>query len=633
MMLAALFLAILLLVMLGAGLFVSRLFGLRGDPFLGLVLGFVLVSHALVLGDLVVPGAHPVIVAILAPLAVLGLRANGRIPAAQLGLGVLLLAFTFAWCSDIAPRLAAFRATGELKFWSDLIAHAGNLAQFGAPEAIGRGMMLMADWPRPLYHHASLMPAALLLPMAGMEALEATVLIWLPLGILVMAAGVLSLGLALGGPAVAALGLSALALLPAPEALSLGHGFLGFAWLLETAPGTPYALGISAAAMALVVRWATTPRFAYLVLAALLALGCIMVRANVFIWLAPTLALAVIASWQRPAPALRGAGVVLALLAMIAALAALSLPALRQNAAGFLFGYLEGLFQLHGPTRVDGLYPLLLAWLGPWGAAPIGIALALLGTMGPWLPAYLGLGLLAWRRHQWRAIDALPALLMLVAAVAILLAPMARNGDMSEYRHRAGPLLVLTAAVWTAHLAWRLSAGWRARLDLRRSQLGVAGIAALGVLLLSLTISTAKHPRMAWAGEHHGMRIPPELMALAPALREFARPTFVTANQPPDSRLSDDALTLSGLAAVPAYISAPAFMQATGGTLAPEAARRMAVLARLNAAPDLMALQSMMRAERITHYIASEGAGAAFDPERAAATRRFGSRAVYTAAP
>lgn len=623
-------LLLILAVMLGSGVALARLFGLRDDPFLGFVLGFVALSHALMLGDLIVPGTHPLVLLALAPLAVAGLWPHGRAQPATLSLMALSLGFTLAWCSDIPPRIAAFRATGQLDFWLDLLVHAGNLAQFGAPEAIGRGMMLMADWPRPLYHHASLMPAALLLPLAGMEALEATALVWIPLGMLVMASGVLSLGLALGGPVVAALGLVALALVPTPEGWTLGNGFLGFAWLLETAPGTPYALGIGAASLALVVRWAAAPRFALLVLAALLALGCIMVRANVFVWLGPSLALGVIASWPRLPPAWRAAGVTLALLAMGGVLAALSWPALRLDPAGFLLGYLDGLHRHHGPTRIDGLYPALVGRLGAWGAAPFGLGLALLGTLGPWLLLWIALGLLAWRRGRWRAVDALPLLLILVAAIAILLAPVARNGDISEYRHRAGPLLVVVFVIWSVHFAWRLAAGWQARLPAARL---AAGVSALGLVALTMTIGDAKRPRMTWGAEFHGLRVPPELLSLAPALRGDRTARFVTANQPPDSRLIDDAIILAGLAAVPAYVAAPAFMRATGGSIAPEAARRMAVLGELNAASDLAALRARMQAEGISHYIVSEGVGAAFDPARAGATRRFGSRAIYTAAP
>ena len=56
------------------------------------------------------------------------------------------------------------------------------------------------------------------------------------------------------------------------------------------------------------------------------------------------------------------------------------------------------------------------------------------------------LGLLTWRRGQLRPADALPVLLLVVAALAMLMAPMARNGDISEFRHRALPLLVVVVS-------------------------------------------------------------------------------------------------------------------------------------------------------------------------------------------
>ena len=56
--LAYILLAALLTVMLGTGRLVCHAAGCRDEPFLALVVGFVLVAHALLVVNFIVPGAH-----------------------------------------------------------------------------------------------------------------------------------------------------------------------------------------------------------------------------------------------------------------------------------------------------------------------------------------------------------------------------------------------------------------------------------------------------------------------------------------------------------------------------------------------------------------------------------------------
>jgi hypothetical protein len=276
--------AALLATMLSSGRVLCRALGTGEDPFLALVVGFVLLSHALLFADVFAPGAHWQIAASLAIIGLPGWRANPKLPLRPVsGLGLWIAAFTFAWCADVAPRLAHFRITGEFDFWLDARVHAGTLAQFAAPEAIGRGMTILADTPRAVYHFASYLPAALLARVTSTPVLDTTLLFWIPFGMLVMACGFVALGLELGGPALAGIALMAVALVPDPARLALGNGFLGFAWLLETSPGTPYSVGVACAAIAALVRWTRDRRPAALALSIGLTAGSFLVRANTFL--------------------------------------------------------------------------------------------------------------------------------------------------------------------------------------------------------------------------------------------------------------------------------------------------------------------------------------------------------------
>ena len=624
----------LLAAMLSSGRVVCKALGAGEDPFLAFVVGFLLLSHALLAADLVVPGAHWQIAAAVAVVGLPGWRTGRELqwrPAA--GLGLLIACFTFVWCADIQPRLIHFRATGEFNFWLDQLVHAGTLAQFGSQETIGRGMALMADVPRPLYHFASYLPAALLPRLAGVPLLDATLLFWIPLGILVMTCGIVALGLELGGPALAAAALMAVALVPDPARLALGNGFLGFAWLLETSPGTPYSLGVACAALASLVRWSHDRRLATLALSIGLTAGCFLVRANTFLWLAPIIVLGIIVGWPDVDARLRSAAVALGLVGLVAIYALISWQPLWSNPTQFLFGYVEFVHQSNQPTYVDGLYQELTKSLGRSGAGMVGTALILMATMGPWLPVLLISAGLAHRRGRLEAIDALPFIFLVVATIAILMAPQARHGDISEFRHRAGPLLVLVTLVWSLRFAAIAAAPELERWSIRSRRIALIGLAALSIGALGLTIGPLKQPRMAWGAKYYGSRVAPELATLAPLLqgRAEGKARFAMAGQPSDSFNIDAAARLVALSGVPAYISCPGYLLTLKGPIADEARRRLAVLRRIGDAPSLEALQSDMRAEGIAYYIVTTPRDAPFDPERAGAIGRIGASAIYAA--
>jgi hypothetical protein len=157
-------------------------------------------------------------------------------------------------------------------------------------------------------------------------------------------------------------------------------------------------------------------------------------------------------------------------------------------------------------------------------------------------------------------VDALPFLLLLVAAVVMVLSPNSRNGDISEYRHRAGPLLVAVWVVWTLHFAGLLLAAPLARLSEARRWAMLGGAAVIAIPVLALTIGGAKRPTMDWGKAFYGTSVQPDLMRLAPQLRRLDGdlPRFAVANQPADSRNIDDAARLdavrhAGLSLLPGF--------------------------------------------------------------------------------
>lgn len=631
----------LFVAMLSVGRLFCRILGQDGDPFLALVAGFLLLSHAMLAADFLSPGAHWQVAAALGLFGLLGWR-NGtkRSPsslslASAAALSLFIALYSFSWAVDIAPRLSEYRATGRFPFWVDMFVHAGNLAHFASEDAIGRGMLLLADQPAPLYHYASFLPPALLPRLAGVPLLDATLLAWVPLGVLIMAAGVASLGLALGGSRLAALALCGLALLSSSFLDPLHNGWLSFSWLLETAPGTAYSIGVSCAALAAFVRWTRDQRLGSLALVVLLTAGCFLVRFNTFLWLAPTVVLGVVAGWRRLSPQLRAVLVALGLIGLAALFIGLSWPNLRAAPLQFLLGYMEYVHQSNQPTAYDGLYLSLVQQFGRPGAALAGLGLIFLGILGLWLPALVVLAVLAKWCRQTEAADVIPFLLLAVAAIAIVLAPVARNGDITEFRHRPGPLIAAVGVLWTLHFALLAFEAPLARAPRGRTAPAIAVIAALSLGVHAMTISAAKRPTAQWGAAYFNLLTSRDLLALAPLLAAdpASRPRFAVADQPQDATVEDDASRLVALSGTPAYISCTSFLLKTGGAVGDEARRRMAVIEALAKAPNLEALQSAMRTAGVTHYVVTKPADIRFDPERLGAIGHSGSYAVYRATP
>lgn len=619
---------------LGIGGAVLRLMRIPESAMLAFVAGFAVLANVIFAIRHLVPSSP--IEAAFVPIALgvallLMKRIRGRVGWTQLGAAGFASAFTAIWCWDNASRLALFRRTGELQFWVDVLAHAGEISSFIGSKAAGRGLVALADGPARIYHQASYLPASLVGGVADLPSLDVVILLWIPLGILVMACGIIALGQALARGWLGVFGLAAIALLPAPERATLANGSMGFAWLLETAPGTPYSIGIACAALALLVIADRSRRTAPIVGALLLAACCIFVRANTFVWLAPTVVLGALAVWHRIPSARRIPLVLVGFLGLLAFLVLLSLGPLTHDPKQFLFGYTQWMHTANTPSHFEALYPWLQRHLGMTAAGVLGVLLLLLGTAGPWLPAF---GIAWWgagRAQARRSFDVIPLLLLAVAAVMVIMAPDAPNGDSSEFRHRAGPLLVPVLAVWTLYLAQRAARVTRFADWMRRPP-AVAGVAGASLLVLFATIADAKVPRQAWGRYFYDTRVSSDLIALAKILEATgaASPTLAIADQPADARHVDDALRLVALSGVPAYVSCPAFFIQSGGALAKEAQRRLNVVGHLGQARGVPELRALMRAERITHFITTVKKADRFDPAAGHAMARAGDLVVYT---
>lgn len=607
-------------------------------PFLGFVLGFTALAYALT-GALRFFALHPVWIAgVLAvgSLALILRELERPIPnrGHMLWVSLMLAVFTVFWNLDMAPRLVTFEQTGQLNFWIDIFVHGAKLSELGGPFAANRGNALMSDAAAPLYHSVSYAPSALAMAVSNALPLTTAVLVWIPMGVLVMAAGVVALGQALGGKALSMWIVPALALVPALDGFPLYNGALSFPWLLEAGPGAFFGLGLSAAALALLVHWMQDGQARLLVATLLLTAAVFLVRANFFLWLAPLVVIVAFCHLDRRflrflTPRLAR---FLGLFGLVLLLVLLSWTRISDNPEQFLLAFLKSAHADNGPNTYGWLFADLTTKPRQALALILALPLLVLGIGKIWVLLMMLFRRLRLRQAPLQPWDIVPGVLTSIACIFAFLGPMPANGDISEFRSRAVHLLLIVFLVWGMHFAILVLGPKCAKLP-QSLRVGLfATIATLTLVSLPWTVTAAKAPQMDWGQSLYGQQFSPDLTQAAGALRTWSShsSSLAVAGQSPDARLNDPAVIILAQSGVPAFLSCPQSILLRQDRFGDEARRRMDILSQLDNAPDLRALYELMATHGITDYVVTSAAFATFDPNRQSARAKFGQVAIYS---
>jgi hypothetical protein len=540
------------------------------------------------------------------------------------GLAALLLcaAATLYWCWDLAAVPERLSHDGVMTTWTDQFIHGAAISQFGDPRAAGGQAIELAGAPRPLYHYASyLLPAAFAWPL-DLPGLPLATSLWLPLGFLTLCAGVYALGAALAGWGGGLAALAVLTLLPDAASYGLMNRAFGYYWLMLQVPGGAYATAACLVSLALLLRWADTRRASLLVASGALLLACVFLRLHIFLLAFP--AWTVLVLLASPALARRR------LLAVGAAAAAF---------AAFVFGYYAAFPQatpalaqfLHVIHEVHPSLPLPIGYAqlerdyAPAVAMAGGVLLVLPACLGIFLVLYPLSLVLVRRVRPLGLADAVPAVFLVCYLLLVIAAPVAPNGDATEFPHRPFVLLYAVVAVGTA-------AGWvswlaaMARTRPGRARAAGAGIVAAAAMAAVLfTAPDARWDEYFW--------LEPGVPQAGHFIRARSGPGDVLAVQglAAGAVASDVAIQLVALTGVPAYLSRP-FIHATRGRAEKAIAeRRYAELDQVAHEPSLAAALLRARELGIRWYVVPGSAGPAWDAERRRAAFVAGRIAVYRA--
>ncbi|TPJ75511.1 hypothetical protein FJ434_27375 [Mesorhizobium sp. B2-5-13] len=568
-------------------------------------------------------------VCVLPGLARTGLRVT-RLE--ELGLFLLCCASSYAWALPTSRAADVLVVTGRFPAWTDYFIHAGEIARFGPYAAFGRGLASMVDVAPGFYHLASYVLPATFASLSNATPLQVAVSTWLGMSFLMLTLGVAAVATALRGGTLAIASVAAVTAVPDPSFYWLGNGFFGFHWLLVTAPGSGYGIGIVSAATVLLLLWTSRPRKLLLVGSAVLGLCSVLLRVHCTmlfapVWAAVTFARLGGASLQTQLVKLATIALVLTLLVTFVLVAPL------REALGYrldLLPYLDVIQHQDAMVRTDTVYTLLKAHSVVL-AAIFGVAVLLLSAFGAPLlfyAAYLAQKLFG---HEGKLTDFIPGLFVLSFVAVTVLAPPPWTGDITEFKHRGFVLVYAIIVPWAVlpvvELCRRLFPP--PNRTFANLVFCLAGVVAIAVpLLFGRQMST---PRFAWAANFFNTRVDPALFSLAEHLRIHAGPRDVlTFDRPdPEVTLADQATVVTALTGMPAFVSRVKVYSLRSDSLAKTVQQRELLLKSVEEASSYDKAGSLLERAGIRWYLVNSSRPPQWDPTGAKADLKAGEWLLF----
>jgi hypothetical protein len=518
---------------------------------------------------------------------------------------------------------------GVLPIWSDYFIHGVTIASFGSPFSNGVDMEL-AGVSRGFYHYAPFMIPAAFQTVSGMSGLTLSTSLLLPLGLLIAAFGSYAFAVELGGRLAGLLTLTAIICLPA-YSVFIQSGWFDFYWLLFIAPGTGYAIGVSAVVCTSTVIYLKKNDSSVLWFTMLLLFSLVLIRVHMFMLLAPAIITMIFVSrWPVNIYLLIGAmgsAITIGILALHFSTHLHTLWIEFANPHGYLKSALQW-SPIYGQKIKLFEYPLLTI------LAQLSVVLA--AVLGIYFVLYPLLFRLSVHRFGFHATDALPLLLLMSFISLMLFAPIASNGDFTEYKHRHFPLLYVITAIYTTTYAWFLATNYGSNESKFRQW-----VYALTLCIFTATIvlnwsSNPARPNvqaMPWAEGFHNQRIIPGLLGSAKYIQTHARHGDVLAMDITSigTTLNAPIIEVISLSGVPAFIARPDLKIKASQCVREIVTKRLSLLRELSFMENWGDAQKFLQANGIRWFLVSAGEKPKWDSSLKSVVFSSNGMSVYDA--
>lgn len=271
---------------------------------------------------------------------------------------------------------------------------------------------------------------------------------------------------------------------------------------------------------------------------------------------------------------------------------------------------------------------------GTFRKMAVQLVVVLVSVLGYYTFLYPLSALIKARRSGWQAQDYLVPLLLLNFILLTLFAPIPGNGDITEFKHRHFPLLVVMVVAYTVSTifveAKRLGAG-----RLLEGPGLYAGCAV--VLLLTIALNWNTNPAapnfetMPWSRSYHLQKITPGVVETAAYLKDHSErgDVFAIEGASIGTNLNAPVIELIALSGVPSFVARPELRTKLGGCVKAEIERRVAVLRSLSMTDDFEVATRTLRDNGIRWYLVLDGSRPKWDPDLQGAHLRADGIAVY----
>lgn len=527
----------------------------------------------------------------------------------------LALAIAIGFLAKIpASSPTTLQSTGVLTIWSDYFLHGVTIASFGSPFIFG-GDMEMAGLSHSFYHYAPFMIPAAFQTVSGMSGVALAASFLLPLGLLIAALGIYTFAVALGGRLSGLLALTAIICLPASSAF-IQSGWFDFYRLLFSAPGSGYALGVSAVVCASTLAYLKEKNNSILVFTVLLLFSLVLIRVHLFMLLAPAIfSLILLDRWRAHVRWLLGATIGVLVMALLALHFLSHLHTLWLEYA-HPHEYLNIALQwslIYGqPISFLGYHPILIMC-----AQLLVVLAAVLGIYFVLYPLMLRASV---RRFGFQAKDALPLLLTMSFIALMLFSLSGRNGDFTEFKHRHFLLLYVVIAAYTITYAFALIPNHLSNGNkFRRLVYGLV-ISIFGATILMNWNSNPGRPNveaMPWARNFMNHQITPGLLEAAQYIRTNAKKGDVLAmgvSYAATADVSGPIIEIVSLTGIPAFIARSNLKLMASPCTRDIAIERLSLLKEFSSLTSWPDAQKYLQANGIRWFLVTSGENPMWDP-------------------
>jgi len=373
---------------------------------------------------------------------------------------------------------------------------------------------------RPFYHYAPFMLPAVFQHIASMTPLALATSLLMPLGIMMAALGSYVLAVELGGRSVGLMIVTTIICIPAFSML-IESGWFDFYWLTLIAPGTGYAIGIAAAVCATTNSYFQKKDKATLCLTLLLLFSLILVRAHMFLLLAPALFAALLLEhWKHKIRLISFSTILLALLFILLLNFSTTLNSLWVNISlphKYLLFATDGL-ELLGLSLFLPQYPFGITMI-------LNITIIMVSILGIYIIIYPFTLYLNLRKNGFSPIESLPLFTIVTFIFLMLFSPEASNGDFTEYKHRHFPLLYVIVSIYTlASLIKLIDVSIHSKINKPLSY--IFSIIVFSITILISYDSNPAQPNikyMKWSDAYHNQAITPGVLEVSSYIAKDAK--------------------------------------------------------------------------------------------------------------